>query len=96
MRFRYMRFWIETAHKKVGWPISPMLTVAMDMLDKQLDESCCFEQCMESGDMIYDNNMIVAHARNAFEDLPGKPPRHKVRAWLQIQKAELAAAGVLD
>lgn len=93
MRFRYMRFWIETAHRKVNWPISPLLKVGMDLLDEELDNSCCFNESMEPGDMIYDNNMIVAHARNAFKVADGQAPRHKVRAWLQIQKSELLANG---
>jgi len=91
MRFRYMRYWIETAHQKVNWPISPLLTLAMDLLDAQLDQGCCFEEALQPGDMIYSNNMIVAHARNSFEDDDDKPPRHKVRAWIQIQKSDLAA-----
>jgi hypothetical protein len=32
--------------------------------------------------------MLVAHARNAFYDAPDKVPRHKVRAWIQIQKID--------
>lgn len=65
----------------------------MDLLDEELDNSCCFNESMEPGDMIYDNNMIVAHARNAFKVADGQAPRHKVRAWLQIQKSELLANG---
>ena len=91
LRFRYMRFRIETAHSKIGWPLSPLLKVAMDMLDWELDSGCIFEQAMQPGDMVFSNNMLIAHARNSFFDADDKPPRHKVRAWLQIQKANLGA-----
>lgn len=90
MRFRYMRYWIETAHRKIGWNISPLLVIAMDALDKELDSVCCFEESLEPGDMVFSNNMIIAHARNSFEDVPGDIPRHKVRAWIQIQHVHLS------
>ena len=35
------------------------------------------------------NNAIIAHARDSFENDPYAPPRHKVRAWLQAQKADM-------
>merc|ERR1719499_2333450 len=35
--------------------------------------------------------MIVAHALNSFKDDDDKPPRHQVRAWIQIQQSDLVA-----
>ena len=43
MRFRYMRFWVESGHKKAGLRVSPMLRMAMDFLDKELDQFCGFK-----------------------------------------------------
>jgi hypothetical protein len=43
MRFRYMRFWVESGHQKAGFRVSPMLRMAMDFLDKELDQFCCFK-----------------------------------------------------
>ena len=86
MRFRYMRYWIESGHRKVGLPISPLLTIAMDFLDQALDRECIFNENLKRGEMMYTNNMLVAHARNAFQDDPtgANPPRFKVRTWIQV------------
>jgi len=86
MRFRYMRYWIETGHRKTGWRVPTLLRIAMDILDDELDETCVFHEKLKRGEIIFANNAMLAHARDSFEDAPGEPPRHKVRAWLQIQK----------
>jgi len=94
MSFRYMRYWIESAHRKIGWDISPLLSIAMNALDKELDSLCCFEQSLKAGDMVFCNNKLIAHARNAFEDNSSSGdelPRHKVRAWIQIQHLHQAS-----
>jgi SAM-dependent methyltransferase/pyrroloquinoline quinone (PQQ) biosynthesis protein C len=84
MRFRYMRYWIETGHSKAGLPMSPLLSVAMDLLDAALDESKLWDDRMQPGDAIYCNNLLTAHARNGFLNEPGDAPRHKVRTWLKL------------
>jgi hypothetical protein len=89
MRFRYMRYWIETGHAKTGWEVPTFLRVAMDVLDDKLDEACVFHDTLGRGDIIFTNNAMLAHARDSFKNAPNAPPRHKVRAWLQIQKAEI-------
>lgn len=91
MRFRYMRYWIETAHKKTGWKVPTLLRVAMDMLDTALNDSCVFYESLCQGDIVYANNAIVAHARDGFENNPDCP-RHKVRVWLQMQKVDALKA----
>ena len=85
-----MRHWIETGHEKTFWKIPTFLRIAMDILDDHLDEACCFHQALERGDMIFANNAMLAHARDKFKNDPDRPPRHKVRAWIQVQKAALA------
>lgn len=40
--------------------------------------------------MIFANNAMLAHARDQFKNDPDAPPRHKVRAWIQVQKAAIA------
>ena len=87
MRFRYMRFWVESGHQKAGLRVSPMLRLAMDFLDHELEQFCCFKAPLEAGDIVMCNNHLIAHARESFKD--GKRPRHKVRAWIQIQVADL-------
>ena len=89
MRFRYMRFWIESAHKKMHWKVPTLLRIAMDCLDDTLDKGCCFNESLERGDIIICNNACVAHGRTSFKDVQGKPRRHLVRAWMQVQKVDL-------
>ena len=86
MQCRYMRHWIESGHRKAGLPISPLLTIAMDFFDEALDKECVFSECLQRGDMIFANNRLITHSRNAFQDDPTKvhPPRHMVRAWIQF------------
>jgi SAM-dependent methyltransferase/pyrroloquinoline quinone (PQQ) biosynthesis protein C len=84
MRFRYMRYWIETGHSKAGLKMSPLLSVAMDLLDNALDESKLWDDRMQPGDIMYCNNLLTAHARNGFSNEPGDAPRHKVRVWLKL------------
>ena len=90
MHFQYMRHWIETGHSKSGLPLSPLLTIAMDFLDKALDNECIFNENLQHGDILYTNNRLIAHSRNAFQSDPtnGKPPRHMIRAWIQIKNEE--------
>ena len=59
MRFRYMRFWIESAHKKMHWKVPTLLRIAMDVLDDTLDKGCCFNESLERGDIIICNNSCV-------------------------------------
>ena len=93
LRFRYMRFWIETGFRKGGLVLPPLLEIAMDMLDRELDAACVFNAVMMPGEMVYSNNMLVAHARNAYKDNGGEEWtwRHKVRAWLQIRDEDQVA-----
>jgi len=95
MRARYMRFWIETGHLKTGWKVPVLLKIAMDMLDDQLDAETCFHEALIRGDMIFANNSIIAHARDAFKNNPDGPPRHKVRAWIQVQKVMVLEESLL-
>lgn len=96
MRFRYMRHWIETAHEKVDWRLPTILRIAMDILDDTLTEGCCFYERLERGDILICNNSCVAHGRDGFQDVPGQPQRHLVRAWMQCQKLDLYQASKLN
>lgn len=59
MRFRYMRHWIESSHKKMHWKVPTLLQIAMDVLDDTLDEGCCFHERLERGDILICNNACV-------------------------------------
>eukprot|EP00964_Phaeocystis_antarctica_P119331 scaffold83081_cov74-Phaeocystis_antarctica.AAC.2 len=89
---------------KAGLRVSPMLRMAMDFLDKELDQFCGFkarlaltsdrykqpiqprDALLEAGDIIFSNNQLIAHAREAFTD--GPKQRHMVRAWIQVAVAD--------
>ena len=87
IRFRYMRHWIETGHEKTKWRVPTLLRISMDLLDDQLNEECCFNQRLNSGEIIFANNSILAHARSSFKDNEKDgPARHLLRAWIQVQK----------
>ena len=90
MRFRYMRYWINTGHIKAEMKVPVLLQIAMDLLDDQLDQCRSFDRQLEPGEMIFVNNSILAHNRTKFKDLPNVLKRHQVRAWIQVQKADLA------
>jgi SAM-dependent methyltransferase len=89
MRFRYMRFWIESGHKKAGLKVPPLTRIAMDFLDKELDRWCCFKERLEAGTIVFSNNNLIAHARDAFKDSTTGKPRHMVRAWIQTQVTDM-------
>ncbi len=89
MRFRYMRHWIETGHEKTSWKVPTLLKIAMDLLDDKLDEECCFRRRLKSGEIMFGNNSIMAHARNSFKDNGKDVARHLLRAWIQVQKLHL-------
>ena len=41
---------------------------------------------LKAGDIVFSNNHLIAHAREAFTD--GKKRRHMVRAWIQVAEAD--------
>ena len=77
---RYMRYWIEKGHERLGWPLTAAEVQAMDRLDATLSANqLSFD--LGTGDMVWVNNRTVAHNRTAYEDDPAKP-RLLVRMWL--------------
>ena len=84
VRFRYMRQWVESGHEKGGIQVSPLLTIAMDALDSALTGEKVASVKLESGDIVYCNNMNFAHARDAYENGKGAKPRHQVRVWFRL------------
>jgi len=43
---------------------------------------------MQSGEIIFVNNLQILHARNAFVSDDNLPSRHKVRVWIQVQNID--------
>jgi hypothetical protein len=82
---RYLRYWIEVGHEKVGQPLSAEQVTAMDTLDRVAAEKPLRVQfMMKPGEMLFINNRWILHNRTGFEDFtePEKK-RHYVRLWLQ-------------
>eukprot|EP00957_Ditylum_brightwellii_P199715 15224408-Ditylum_brightwellii.AAC.1 len=88
LRFRYMRQWIESGHSKGQMHIPPLLKIALDALDSAIDAENVASITMQSGEMVFCNNMIFCHARDAFTNKASNPARHKVRVWIKLQDYE--------
>jgi alpha-ketoglutarate-dependent taurine dioxygenase len=84
--FRYMRYWIESAHSKTGLPISSQLIQGMDAIDDFFSkEENTIQFKMERGDMLFLNNRFLCHNRSAFEDHPSVGRRMMVRTWINFE-----------
>jgi hypothetical protein len=83
--FRYLRYWIEAGHQKVGQPLTAAQVAALDTLDAVLARpELRVEFTMKAGDMLFINNRWLLHNRTAFVDFPEPAERrHLVRLWLQ-------------
>jgi hypothetical protein len=84
--FRYMRFWIESAHSKTGKELPNKLKEAMNEIDRFFNTAENILQFqLNAGDMLYINNRFLCHNRTAFEDRPDLNIRRKlVRTWINI------------
>lgn len=78
--FRYMRLWIEMAYEALKVEIDPKLVEAMNKLDEILEENKKVFK-LECGDIIYCQNGLIAHDRNAFRD-DDSSKRMMWRIWI--------------
>jgi alpha-ketoglutarate-dependent taurine dioxygenase len=84
--FRYMRYWIESAHAKTSKELPVYLKQGMDTIDEFFSrEDSTVEFRMERGDMLFLNNRFLCHNRRAFEDHPAMPSRRLVRSWINFE-----------
>lgn len=83
--YRYLRYWIESGHEKIGQPLSEAQRRALDALDEVAnDPSLRVEFALEPGDLFFINNRWILHNRTAFEDYAEpEQRRHLVRLWLR-------------
>lgn len=87
LMYRYLRYWIESGHEKIGQPLTDVQRRALDKLDEVAnDPSLRVEFALEPGDLYFINNRWILHNRTAFED-HAKPEqrRHLVRLWLRAE-----------
>lgn len=82
---RYLRYWIEAGHEKIGEPLTMAQRNALDVLDDVLNRpELRVEFDLKPGDMYFINNRWTLHNRTAFEDYPEpERRRHLVRLWLR-------------
>jgi alpha-ketoglutarate-dependent taurine dioxygenase len=82
--FRYLRYWIESGHDKIGQPLSNAQRAALDALDDVAnDPALRVEFALLPGDLFFINNRWILHNRTAFEDhSEPEQRRHLVRLWL--------------
>jgi hypothetical protein len=82
--YRYLRYWIEAGHEKVGQPMTSAQVSALNVLDEVLNRpDLRVEFDLHPGDMYFINNRWILHNRTAFEDHPEpERKRHLVRLWL--------------
>ena len=80
--FRYMRYWIEKGHQRMGHPLADDDRDAFDVLDATLNHPhfChCFQ--LQEGDILLIDNYKLVHDREAYDDNPQRP-RRLIRLWL--------------
>jgi alpha-ketoglutarate-dependent taurine dioxygenase len=85
--FRYMRYWIETAHSKTDIQLPEELFNGLEAIDHyfSLPENTV-QFRMERGDILIINNRFLCHNRTAFENsLDQSKYRTLVRAWINFE-----------
>ena len=82
LTFRYMRYWIESGHRRAGLPLAPIRIEALNALDALLNApEFQLRFRLTSGDMLLLNNHLIAHNRSAYTNDPASP-RMLLRMWL--------------
>ena len=91
---RYLRYWIEAGHEKIGQPLTLAQRNALDTLDRVLNRpELRVEFDLKPGDMYFINNRWTLHNRTAFEDhADPERRRHLVRLWLKAPPAVVGGA----
>jgi alpha-ketoglutarate-dependent taurine dioxygenase len=86
--YRYLRYWIEAGHEKVGLALTPEQAGALNVLDGVLARpGLRAEFTLKPGDMFFINNRWLLHNRTAFEDhADPRRRRHLVRLWLRARE----------
>ncbi len=82
---RYLRYWIQVGHEKIGQPLTTEQVHALDLFDSVLArQDLRAEFTLEPGQMFFINNRWILHNRTAFEDYSElERRRHYVRLWLK-------------
>ena len=86
---RYMRGFIEAGATLRGRPLEAPDVAALDALDRIAHrDEVMIEFLLEPGEAVFYNNLVVMHARAAFENGPAaETRRHLLRLWLYADDA---------
>ena len=86
--FRYMRYWIESAHLKTNVNLSEALLSGLNAIDVFFAKpQNTIEFLMKRGDMLFLNNRFLCHNRTEFEnDISSSHVRKLVRTWVNFEK----------
>ena len=86
---RYMRGFIEAGATLRGHPLEEPDVAALDCLDEiSHRDDVMIEFLLEPGEAAFYNNLVVMHARAAFENGPSADTqRHLLRLWLYADDA---------
>jgi hypothetical protein len=85
LAIRYLRYWVESGHQKVGAPLIMAQKRALDVLDELVSRpDLRVEFTLRPGEVFFSNNRWLFHNRTAFEDHADiEQRRHYVRLWLR-------------
>lgn len=85
---RYLRYWIEAGHDKIGQPLTAAQRQALDVLDGVLERpELRAEFQLKPGEMYFINNRWILHNRTSFIDYPELDRRrHLIRLWLRASE----------
>lgn len=83
---RYVRSYLENGAEVLGESLSELQRRALDYFDDVAKrEDVMLEFLIEPGQAVFQNNYVVLHARNAFEDdIEAGYRRHLLRLWLDV------------
>ena len=91
--FRYMRYWIERGQEMAGAPLDSDQIEVLDQLDAALeDPRHAVHFLLEEGDMLFLDNTIIAHDREAYLAEPDAP-RWLCRLWLETHPGPTSERG---
>jgi len=75
--------YIRTTYERRGLDLDPMVLDAIDKVQEiSNNDNNAIQFKLSQGDILFTNNHITYHSRNAFEDTLDQPPRHLMRIWL--------------
>lgn len=96
LHFRYLRGYIEGAHRKCGEPLTAAQSNAFDIIDALLETSTLQNRLsLKAGDILITVDTQVFHGRTSFIDSGSNegwsPHRHMFRLWVEEPGSRAAA-----